>query len=61
MTAQVPVMIADFVALVVDHPRRSPRWWKRMLADLVREQLRRRALLDAPAPWTEIQRIRKAA
>lgn len=56
-----PPQIRDFVDLVVDHPRRSPRWWKRLLADLVREQLRRRALLDAAAPWTELQRIRKAA
>lgn len=53
--------VSDFIDLVVDHPRAAPRWWKKMLAEWVAEILRRRALIDAAEPYTEIQRIRRAA
>lgn len=54
-------LVSDFVERVVDHPREAPRWWKQLLAEFVRRVLRRKALIDAPAPWTEWQACRRAA
>lgn len=53
--------IAGFVDLVVSHPNRAPRWWRRLMCELAGDILRRRALLDAAEPFQELQRIRRAA
>jgi hypothetical protein len=52
--------IAAFVDRVMEDPAGAPKWWGRMWLQMVLAYRSARvALIDAPAPYTELRRIQR--